>query len=97
MQSNEVKENLMLCRSYFKQRIATTRFIPYPVCCAAINAFALYQGHVEVVMEKTSYQVWDLPQAISTLGMGPTLCTLIWALCHLTGRKLTLREGRCTL
>jgi hypothetical protein len=60
-------------------------------------AFAHYQGHVQVVVKKTSYQGWDLPQVISILEMDLTLFALIWALCHLTGRKLILREGRCTL
>jgi hypothetical protein len=51
---------------------------------------------VEAVVEEISYQGWGLPQAISTLEKDLTPFALIWDLCHLTGRKLILREGRCT-
>jgi hypothetical protein len=75
---------------------AQVAFMPYIVHYTVLNAFAYYQGHAGAVVTKTSYQWWDAPQVIFILGMDLTLFALIWALYHLTGRKLILREGKCT-
>jgi len=55
-----------------------------------------HKGCVETVLEETSYQEWEPPQVISTLERELTLFIPIWDPFHLIGRKLTLREGKCT-
>jgi hypothetical protein len=52
---------------------------------------------VEIVLEETHYQEQEHPQVISMLEKGLTLFSPIWDLCRQTGRKLILREGKCTL
>jgi hypothetical protein len=51
---------------------------------------------VETVLEETSYQEWEPPQVISMLERELTPFIQIWDLCHPIGRKLILREGKCT-
>jgi hypothetical protein len=51
---------------------------------------------VEKVLEETSYQEREPRQVISMLERGLNVFIQIWDLCHLTGRKRILREGKCT-
>jgi hypothetical protein len=51
---------------------------------------------VETVLEETIYQELEPHQVISMLEMELTVFIPIWDLCHLIGRKLILREGKCT-
>jgi len=55
-----------------------------------------HKGCVVTFREETIYQEWEPPQVISMLERELTLFIQIWDLCHLTGRKLILREGKCT-
>jgi hypothetical protein len=51
---------------------------------------------VETILEETSCQEWEPHQVISMLERELTVFIQIWDLCHLIGRKLILREGKCT-